>query len=337
MSIQAKSLLLEYTAKQNIFNIKYSAKKNDTTFYLKGSDTLALSTNYKAFEILKNKDISEFGVIKNSKSSTYLIYSFPNQFEKLTPLASGTIYYFNSETKKLLSLGSGIQPKFSADGNFISYFHPESNRIIFRKILNIDNQLEIKLNSKIVNFRPQVEIIDENNIYYTDRSNENFEGLIKLDFPSQKRVVLTKAESIQTKYEICRNDNGINVLETNYDKKGYTFIYNLALNEMDIAKRNFLFDSKSGSATQLTCTNNELFFIKYFGDNSEYSELFMFDLAQKKAYIISDLDFVTNYFKFEDNIYIPFRRSIYATQDKEKNWLISKEFKETLTDEVSTK
>ncbi len=337
LSTFSKTQLLEFTAKQNIFNIKYIAKENDTTFYLKGNDTLALSTNYKALEILKQKGISEFGVVKNPNDSTYLIFSKQNNFESLSPLLSGDIYLFNTNSKKMIMLGNGINPKFNTDGTIISYFQPELNKIIFRKKINLDNPLEIRLNSKQMSFIPQVEIVDEKNIYYTDRNNDYKEGVIKLDFLTQKRIILIKSENIQTRFEICSNSKEVNILETNISPTGFTFIYSLAHSENDLSKRNFLFDSKSGSSFQMSCSEKEIFFIKYFGDNAVYSELFRFDIASKKTFVISDLDFVTNYFKFEENIYIPFRRNIYAVQNKEKNWTISKEFKENLNDEVNVK
>ncbi|WP_198295342.1 hypothetical protein [Bacteriovorax sp. DB6_IX] len=53
-----------------------------------------------------------------------------------------------------------------------------------------------------------------------------------------------------------------------------------------------------------------------------------YHLKEKKAFIHSDLKFVTNLLSIEGKLYIPFRKKIYVLDDLKGKFKINKELKE---------
>lgn len=326
-TINAKTALLELTAKQSIQNIKYITKENDITFYVKSNKILAFSSNFKAYEIIKNSDESEFGIQKHPTKDLYLITSRPSVFENLNSYRDLQIYLYSTSDRKLTVIGNGALANFNHDGSLITYYSFQNSTFYLLKSSNIFEPYKIKLNTKNPYFRPQLAAIDLQNIYYTDLNNDNQIGLLKVDTSNQARSTILKAESLNTKFELAHNATTLYILETLFKKQGFTNIYSLQKGEADISKRNFLFEAIDGSSTQLMLINNKLSFIKSFGPSAKYSEVYSHDLSTKKTFIISDLDFVTTYFRYESNLYIPFREDIFVLNNEAGEYLINKEFK----------
>lgn len=322
LSSEGKSLLPELTAKQSIQNIKYLTKENDITFYVKSNKVLSFSSNFKAYEILKNEVETEFGVIKHPSQNLYLITSKNSSYENLNTVNDQSIYLYSTEDKKLTLLGSGQLASFNFTGDYISFYSYQSSTYFFMKTSNIFDVYKIKLFSKNVFFTPDIAIFDMQNIFFTDCNDQNQVGLLKVNIETKSRQTIMKSENIATKFEISQSSDQLFILETLYKKVGYTNIYSLQKNENDISKRNFIYESSDGSASQMSFYKDGLLFIKNFGLGSKYSELHYLNLESKKTQIISDLDFTTSYFFFEDNIFIPHRESIYVLNNPDKSFII---------------
>lgn len=321
--VLGKSLLPELTAKQSIQNIKYLTKENDITFYVKSNKILSFSSNFKAYEILKNDTESEFGVIKHPTKNLYLITSKTSAYENLNSINDLDIYLYSTEDKKLTALGKGQLAMFNISGDFISFYSYQSSTFSFMKTTNIFDIYKIKLFSKNIFFTPQIAIFDMQNIFFTDCNDQNQVGLLKVNIEEKSRQTIMKSENVSTKFEITQSINQLYILETLYKKSGYANIYSLKKNENDISKRNFIYESADGSAFQMSFFNEGLLFIKNFGLGAKYSELYFLNLSTKKAQVISDLDFATSYFFFENNIYIPHRENIYVVNNPDKSFIIS--------------
>lgn len=326
LSLFAKTELKELTAKQNIQNIRYLTSKNDTTFYVKGTKSLSVSSNLKAYEIISNDEISDYSIIKHPQSDLYLITEFKNIFSNLTANPIGQIYLFDIQTKSLTPFTKGIAPSFSQNGEYFYYYNPTDKTIYFYKLINMTEPLKIKINSNFKNFTPNFVIFDLKNIFFTDINNNGEQGIIHLDYEQQKRSTYLKANDRKTRYEITQDDQNLYFLETNYSSEGFTYIYSTPKDEKDLSKRNILFESKTGNAIELRYFDEKLYFIKYH--DSIYSELSYFDLKEKKAFYITDLDFVSSYYSYEKNIYVPYREKIYSVTDNANNFVMKKEIVE---------
>lgn len=323
LTIAAKTILPELTAKQNIQNIKYLTKAEDITFYVKSNKILSFSSNFKAYEIIKEDTEVEYGVIKHPHLNLYLITAKSNAYENLSLVNEGSIYLFSTEDKKLILIGKGSLAKFNFDGSFITFFNRTNTSLHFLKTSNPSDISRIKLNSSNIFFNPQIEVFDLKNIYFTDLNNEKNIGLLQLDFETQKRQTIFKGDHAGIKLELASSRENLYILETTYKKLGYTNLYALKRGEVDISKRDFLFDFSNGSSFHLSIFKDKLLFISNTGINSHYSELFSFDLKTKTALIHSDLSFVSSYFYYEENLFIPFRETVYAINNADGTFIIN--------------
>lgn len=325
--IHARTVLLEYTAKQSIHNIRYFFKDNDSVFYMKGKSTLAFSSNYKAHEVLKYKNPTQF-TLTTHNNNDFLISAKPLINKTMSPAQNAEIYHYNLSTKKIKKVGDGVSPKFHLSGKFFSFYDQE------KKILKIINNITgllvtgIKVNSKSDYYIPQTEIFDEETIIYTDLNDQMIPGILQYNLTKNERKILHKLQSPSDILEICKKNNKVYSLESSVKTKGYANLYSMDYTQKDMSKRDFIFDSPMGPAHSLKCFNdsNNIFFIKNIsGQSGQINELIRFDINTKKAYIQTDLKFTKRFLKMADSILVPFRDKIYYITNKDGKFTINKE------------
>lgn len=325
----AKTELLEFSARQNIHNIKYYFKDGDSNFYTKGKKTLAFSSNYKAFEILVMDTASEFEVT-TTDNSNFLILAKTLHHKVLNPSANGHIYHYNLKSKNLTRIGSGIAPKFHLKGRFLSYFNTEQSSLVIINTEFMKTKRLIKINSKNKYYTPQVELFDEETVIFTDLNDHMIPGILKLNTTTKKRSTIYKLDSPASTIEICKSKSTLYILESSIEDNSYSYIYSLPYTEEDISKRTFLLDSPNGPAHGLSCHDeNNLFLIKKIpGLSGLVEELIRFNIKDKKSYIHSDLKFTRNYVTISGDILITFRDKVYYIRNKLGEFSINRELVE---------
>lgn len=328
----ARTQLLEFTTKQNIHNIRFLMKDNDSTFYIKGKDTLAFSSNYKSFEVIKTKTPSEFLVKSFGDSKRFLIQVKEQHHSSLNPLFNGKVYLYNLEKKLLQLIGLGVNANIHFQGKFISLFNFEKSQIEIFKTQGLIKFKHIKINSPNKYYIPQIDIFDEETILYTDINNLMVPGILKLNITTKKRTTLYKGIDPATTLEFCKDQNNklkLFFLESSTRDDSYAYLYSIKYTEDDISKRDFLLDSKLGHAHSLMCKEDGIFMIKKVpGLINETTELIKYDPKKSKAFILSDLKFTQNYINLENEIVIPYRDKIYHLKNKKGEYTINKELVE---------
>ena len=326
-SICARTKLLEYSAKQTIHNIKFSFKDNDSSFYQKGKDTLAFTSNFKSFEVLQEKHPTEFQV-ETQDRKLFIITAKTQHHDMLMANKDGNIYLYNVEKKKLEKVGRGVNATIAQSGKYLSYYNFDEKIIVIKKTLNLSKTTNIPIHGRGPFYIPKFTITDDGILFYTDYNKDNFLGIRKFDLDLNKRETLFKARDLGVYLELCNIGNEVRILESGYTEKTYANIYSIPSRESDISKRKFLFSSTMGPSHNLICEKENTYFIKSIkGKTSNLTELLRYDHKEKKTFIHSDLSFVTSAIVLNDEVLIPFRKKVYTIKDK-KGFIVNKELVE---------
>lgn len=327
----SRTELLEFTAKQNIQTLRYFYKKDDSNFYMKGKDTISFSSNYKALPILNDEVSSDYGV-STVDNSNFLIWKKFDLHRRLSPNKDAEIFLFNTGTKEKERIGKGSYPRFLRNGKFISFYSYEKKQIVIINNENRNKVHRIRLNSKSPYFVPSYELSALDNVYYTDMNDKMLTGILTYNLESKKRETLYKTNQHAVNIELCSTKDNLYILESSNNKQSFANLYRLSHIEKDISKRDFLFQSTKGPAHSLKCniSNDKVFMIKGLsGLSGNITEVISYDFKQKKAFIHSDLKFVTNLLDIENKLYIPFRKTVYTLEDESGKLKINKELIES--------
>lgn len=326
----SRTELVELTAKQNIQTLKYFYKKDDSNFYMRGKDSLAFSSNFKSYPVITEETASQYGVT-TWNNQDFLIWKSLDSHRVLSPNKDKKIFLYNVKSKTLENIGEGVSPYFFRRGKFISYYSMRNREIVVITTNNRAKTFRIKVNAKDPYFIPSFSISTLDTLYYTDINDRKRSGILSFDLEKKKRSTLYKTTSLGINLELCGTNDNLYILESSSGKKSFTNLYRLNYIETDISKRDFLFESAKGPAHSLHCQNDKerIFFIKNLtGLSGKTSEVLSYHLKVKKAFIHSDLKFVTNLLSIEGKLYIPFRKKIYVLDDLKGKFKINKELKE---------
>jgi hypothetical protein len=327
----SRTELIEFTAKQNLQTLRHFFKQNDSNFYMKGKDTLSFSSNYKALPVLKDEISSDYGV-STIDNQNFLIWKKFDLHRRLSPNKDAEIFLFNSSTKDIERIGKGSYPKFLRGGKYISFYAYEKKQIVIINNENRNKVSRIRINAKSPYFVPSYELSALDNVYYTDINDKMFSGILTYNLETKKRETLYKTNQYAINIDLCSTKDNLYILESAANKNSFANLYRLSHIEKDISKRDFLFQSSKGPAHSLKCNieKERVYMIKTLsGLSGDITEVVSYDFKSKKAFVHTDLKFVTNLISIEDKLYVPYRKKVYVLDDEQGKFKINKELVES--------
>lgn len=322
LSSSARTMLMEFTGKQNTKNIRYLGDSNEFTIYKKGLKDLAFTTNFKAFEIVTSDDYNEYTTSKVNEAD-HLIWQIPMPHNYLTPSKNGNIYLFRSEKQQVINLGKGVAPQSFDNGKYIQFYDQRKRIIEVLKFPENIKILSIRLNSRRPYYQPQV-IIHNNELFYTDLNDKKIEGILRINLKDKNRSIVTRASSTSKRFTLCLNDKII-AMESDLLSNSTSF----SLYKEDTFTE--IFSANIGPSHSLICelSNDNVFFVSRIqGATKKISEVVEFDLKTKKLIKRSDLKFVSNISILNNQLIIPYRDKFYMIKNSTGKYVIKEALNE---------
>jgi hypothetical protein len=312
-NLNAKIILSELLAKQAINNIRFLTQDGKYTYYQKRSGSLLFSTNYKSQEILKGKIGTHYTLFATSARKKIVILqniSFQN-FYSLR--AKEKIFLVNFGGNSPVEIGLGVSPQLLFNDSWLSYYDPYTKILSFESTTNSALKFSIKLNNKInPYFTPQVVMVDDDTVYYTDLNEAGNVGR-----NTGKTEILYKVNSAMLKAEICIQDNNLILSQfgIHNSNQGST-IFRLPLPIKKITNKEVIYQSEQNDLGHLVCNfeKGNLNFIKNFGTvlNPQY-DIVNLDMTTKKITPLSEIKTVSNIINMD---------GILLTQDKGRHYIV---------------
>lgn len=269
--------LTEVASKQSLPDLRYSSSDGKTIFYQNHSGELLYATNYKVQQILKSKSVrnTDYQVT----ISPHKIYAAITQDEHVHDFLSirkeKNIYLLKIGSASPELVNKGMSPQLHLQDTWLSYYRPIQKMIVIKGISNPNKEYQIQL-SNILNpyFIPQVAIINDQSVLYTDINNAGLMGLLQYDLSKNTVTPILKTASPLEKIEICANDNTafIGLFGTNRSSLGSAITaYNFKQNSF--ADRKIIYESKNNDPGILKCqSSGRLYFVKNEAKDSNSPE-----------------------------------------------------------------
>jgi hypothetical protein len=296
---EAKIILPELLTKQAVSNIRFLSQDGKFTYYQKRSGSLLFSSNYKVIEMVKGELGAQYTVIASPSKQKIVVTQSESYHNFYSLRAKEKIFLTNFGDTVLKEVGMGSVPKLHLKDTWLSYYDYYSKILSFEHTTNSAIKFTIKLNNRInPYFLPQVEMSDENTIYYTDLSETGSVGLLEFKRNVGKSQLIFKAPTPMMKAEICLHNNHLvmGLFGLNFSKEGTT-ISRSTLPVSDFGKRQSIYSSPVNDIGQLVCnfSETEIIFIKNYGSNDLAStDLVDLNPETKVLKLLSELKTITS-------------------------------------------
>lgn len=296
---EAKITLPEFLTKQAVSNIRFLSQDGKFTYYQKRSGSLLFSSNYKVIEMVKGELGAQYTVMASPSRQKVIVTQSESYHNFYSLRAKEKIFLTNFGDAVLKEVGMGSTPKLHLNDTWISYYDYYSKILSFEHTTNSAIKFTIKLNNRInPYFSPQVEMSDENTVYYTDLSETGNVGLLEFKRNLAKSELIFKSTTPMIKAEICLHNKNLvmGLFGLNFSKEGTTITRSpLPIN--DFSKRQNIYSSPVNDIGQLVCnfSEKEITFIKNYGSNDLAStDLVDLNPETKELKLLSELKTITS-------------------------------------------
>ena len=313
----------ELLTKSEIRNLRYISKDGNITYYQRRSGSLLLSTNYKVEEVLKGKIGSQYQVY-SSPTEKKLIVTLDEAFHTFFSVRHlKKIYLVDFGTKKNILLGEGLSPQLHLQDSWVSFYNPYQQRIIFKNLNSTALEFSIKTKNEINPFFiPQIIMLSDKDILYTDINNKGINGILKFDRATKTIKPIFKSAYSSQKIEMCLGFEHLFVGEfgINNSDNG-SVIAKVKLKKFNIDKADIIYQSRNNDLGNIKChyRKNFLYFIKNtatIGGRIE-SDIFSFHHGKKIEKKISNIKYVSQLIIMGDRLLVPYRGKFYVLEGQQ--------------------
>lgn len=289
----------ELMAKQANDNIRFISLDGKFTYYQKRSGSLHFSRNYKIIDLLKGPMGTQYTIYATPTRNKLLFTQNENIHTFLSLRNKERIFVSNFGESNIREVGMGISPRLLLEDNWISYYDPYTYILSFEHATNYALKFAIKLNNRInPYFIPDVVMLDDNSVIYSDLGENGNYGLIKYNRASQTSDIIFKAESPANKLELrfCNGKLFLGEIGIGGSDIGTT-ISELPNDLKDIKNKNIIYRSTLNDLGNITCDyfNNNLYFIRNVGSRQvPLNEIVELNVNTKALNTLTDLKNITS-------------------------------------------
>lgn len=312
--------LPELATKQDVTNIRYITRDGRFTYYQRRSGDLLLSTNFNVKEVLKAQMGTNYNIVGKEKSKWLLVRQIIHYHQSLDPRLTGKIYRLERGKSDVSELGEGIAPRLHSDGSWGSFFSPHS-RVLTLK--NLDNpqigfniQTPVKLNPYFV---PDVAMLDEQTVFYTDMNENGESALIHFDRTKEKSKVIFKPNGINRRLEICHGFGKTYLGAFPYQQfGGASEIWEI---DKEKGPSKPIYTSNYPDIGHMVCDHTEgtIYFSKGFklGESIRH-DIYSLNIKSGETTAVSDLRYATQLINLDGLLLIPFQGKYLVPLDQKQ-------------------
>ncbi|GEM_PF-687663 len=338
-SIAAPQKLL---TKQSIHNIRFFSSDNKHTYAQTRSGGLIHSTNYQVNPILEGAPGTNYNITGTSNQKKLIILKNEKYHIFLSARELSEIYVtkWGSEDKPI-RIGMGTAPKLHLNDTVVSFYNPYTSTINF---MNIDNMIT-KFSLKLLNildpyFIPEVIMLSNGNVLYTDINDKGVTGIMLWDRGPNIYKNIWKASAVETRVELCIKDGEIFILNKSLQKTSRTTIHSMTAIEDELKGAKNIYESDSADFGNMICElPTKLYFIKeVFPGTTEAIE---FNLADKKINVLTDFKATTQIINVDGILLVPHEGATYVIagehnfkNDSLKGKTVNEKINEEISEEV---
>lgn len=312
--------LPRFLTKHSLESLRFISMDGRYSYLKRSPGVLSLVTSFKNTDFLTDATTTDF-LVKGSRFKNRLIVeSIPNTHEVMSLVKHHKIHvvdYGNTSTREV---GQGLNPKLHLRDEWISYFDIQKNSVHIQNLVT-QKKFEFILSKKRNPFFvPDVEMISERAVVYTDINEQGYTALVSYDLQSMKSNIVYKSTQTATRLELCQSEGYLAIGEFPYEgvSRG-SKIMTIRINEIvNLAGYETIYNSVEQDTGNIVCRPDSIFFVKTFAHDKELNlkttDVARFDLKTRNLQTKSDLKYVTQIVEMDNRVLIPFRGEFFVLE-----------------------
>ena len=318
-SLFAKELP-RFLTKHSTESIRFITLDGRFAYLQKRQGVLGMISGFRSVDFISDQSQSDF-LVKDSRFKRRLaIEIIPNQQNEFNLTKSHQILVVDWGKTQTREIGTGRDSRLHLGDEWISFYDPTGKVISIQNILT-KKLFQIKLSPKISPFFfPEVEMISEDTILYTDVNDKGYIALIQYNLVTQKSNVLYKSNQNGTRIELCQDKGYVAIGEFPYDDIARTSkILQITLSgSTNLAGYTTIYSSTDSDLGNMICQEKSIYFIKTLihlkNINSKQTEAVRLDLKTTQIQTVTDLGSVSQLLAMDGRILIPYRGDFHVLE-----------------------
>ena len=317
----AVAKLPELQTKQSLNNIRYLTHDGKFTYYQQHSGELQLSTNYSNSNVIKSQKGTSYNIFGTSKRKNLIIEVRKSFHKNLNFFEPNDLYALKLGETKPFKIGSGTAPQLNINDSWVTYFNTSNQEIVATNIQNPKKSRSVKVKNKVnPYFIPQSAMATQDTLFYTDINDKGYMALIMHSFIEKKFTTIFKSNFPGMRLDFCIQGEKVILGEFTFSSLNRgSSIYNIDLySNPNFKKVNTIYTSELDDIGNLTCSQDEIYFIKTIDYNQtinvKKTEVAKISIKDNKLEIVTDLNYVTNVINMDGTILVPFRNKYYVAK-----------------------
>ncbi len=319
LNIFAKELP-RFLTKHSTDSIRFITLDGRYAYIQKRPGVLGLVSSFRSVDFISDNAQSDF-TIKDSRFKQRLsIEIIPNSQKELNLIKNHQILVIDWGKTQTKEIGLGRNSKLHLEDEWISYYDAITKIISIQNIIT-QKLFQIKLSPKISPyFLPEVEMITEDTIIYTDVNEKGYMALVQYNLITQKSNILYKSSQNGTRFELCQNKGYVAIGEFPYDDiaRSSKILQIKVSGSTNLAGFNTVYSSTDSDLGNMICLETSIYFIKTMSHlkriNSKKTEVVKLDLKTTQIQTMTDLETATQLLSMDSRILIPFRGDFYVLE-----------------------
>lgn len=310
----------KFLTKHSIESLRFMSNDGRYAYVTKKTGVLGLVSSFRSVDFISDAGSSDFIVQGSRFKKRLAIEVVPNAHTEQNLIKNHKVMVVDYGNTFSRDVGAGVSAKLHLEDEWISFYQPYDRNIVVKNLLT-DRSYAIKLSSKISPFFvPEVEMINSENVLFSDVNDKGNIGLTQYNLSSSKSTVIFRSGQTGTQISMCQEKSYLAFGEFPYDD----LIRESSINSIPIGKSANLggyasiYTSPDSDLGNLVCTEQHIYFIKTMSYqksiNTKVTELVKLNLKSSKVEALTDLGNITQVIKMDNRIMVPYRGDFYVIE-----------------------
>ncbi len=306
-----------------LFNPKFSTSQIrayypdlNTNYTQNFKGELYVTTNRKKNRILKGSNSDVQYVLSSNENSIIGIEKIENFSQNLNFRKLSSLYYSKIGEQKVVELGKGISLDIHLNGEYASYYDPNTKKITIKGLKDFSEKAISIKNIWNPYFIPTIIMNYSKDVIYNEYSKNGKMIISKFNLKSNKQSVLVRSKSIKRRFDFCINHSNemIYVLNSSLDTKNSLPTFIATLSGEQVYKTDYKIKGK------IICNDDSIFFTQEktkISNDQEYRYILRgFKFKTSQLIDLHKSQYQMNLFKQSNTVYFHNNNNIFEIYNK---------------------
>ncbi len=312
--------LPRFLTKHSPETLRYISMDGRYAYVQKKPGVLGLVSSFRSIDFLTETNANDF-LVKSSRFKLRLaIESIPNAHNELSLVKNHKVFVVDYGNSMAREVGFGRNAKLHLRDEWIS-FYDIVDKVIHLVNLVTQKKYEIKLSRKANPFFiPEVEMVSQNSILYTDINENGYSALVGFDLSTMKSNIIYKSSQSATRLELCQTSEYLGMGEFSYEgvTRGSKIQYIKLSDTVNLAGFTTLYSSIEQDIGNMVCLPQSIYFVKTMNQdkdlNFKVTEAVRLEIKTQNIEAKTDLKHVSQIIEMDGRVLIPLRGEFFVLE-----------------------